>query len=173
MLMKLRNLLLERKLQQLKGTNIAETSKDHFERIAKVGMIFNAAIDTAYKSIHGFARNLEKRGLAVQELGYYPTKDIPDVSSFRFFTPEHLRFDLTPKSEIAEEFINTRFDVLINFAHPSPPPIDYVCAASKALFKVGPASENIEYYDLMIDIPGEFTVGKYLDEVRSTLNLIK
>lgn len=173
MLAKLRSYLHERRLKQYTETNLRKISEGHFDKILSVGCLFDASMPDSYPAIKKFAKDLASQEVDVEILGYYPTRKVPDVSPFRFFTPEHVTFDMRPKSEVALTFMNKPFDVLINFVQKSYAPVNYLCAASDALFKVGPSTVNPDHYDLMIDLPGEFAIDTYIYEIRRTMNLIR
>jgi len=173
MLSKIRSYLYNRKLQRLGGTNLHKTRAGHFSALKSVGCVFDASETEVYKSIEKFAKELRKSGKEVDILGFYNQKNVPDVSPFRFFTTEHLSMAMIPsKSEIATQFMTKPFDLLINFSSTPHPPVSYLCAASHALFKVGPSTANINHYDLIIDLPAGFDVDRYINELRRTLNLM-
>ena len=172
MLAQLKSYLHNRKLQRFSGTNLHKTSENHFAKISTVGFLFDANSEGTYRAVKSFTKTLKKkRGIKSTTLGYFDSKNTPDVSSFRYFTVEHLTFDLLPKSEIAIEFIEKEFDLLINCCPESFAPVNYICAASNALFKIGPSTAIVNHYDILIDVPGGFNISLYLDQIDATLNL--
>lgn len=173
MLSRLKSYLHNRKLRNLAGSNFHKASDNHFRAVRTVGCVFDAEVKEAYDKIEAFAKTLRKSGKEVDILGYFNTRNLPDVSSFRYFSIENLSLAQIPsKSEIANQFISKQFDVLINFSNTPYPPVNYLCAASNALFKIGPSSAAIDHYDLLIDLPGGFDVDGYINEIRRTLNLM-
>jgi hypothetical protein len=70
-------------------------------------------------------------------------------------TPQTTNWLGFPKKGIAEDFLNTEFDLLLNIALDNNLVLDYLTALSKARFKVGWSPEENNFYDLNINIKGK------------------
>ena len=170
MLTRIRDILHKRELARFRDTNIHLTEEDHFSRLRAIGITFDAAED--FEPIMKFKKNLEKHDFEVTLLGFFNTKDDPGVQRFNYFTSATLNFKKVPTSEVTLKFIETPFDILINLDLNNNLPLNFVAAASAALFKVGKAGGNPEHYDLMIELTKGGKVGQFIQEIRHTVNSI-
>lgn len=164
--------LYKRAIGRYRSTNLHKIDDGHFENLKTVGVIFDASRTQEHKTVLRLRKDLQERDKEVQLLGYFPSKDAVDHQPFSYFTDEHINFARLPKSDIVKQFIARPFDVLINLDPVGHKPIDYICAASRALFKIGPATANPAHFDLMIDQGDTFNLKQYIDQVRSTFSQI-
>jgi len=171
MLTPLRQLLYKNKMKEFRSTNLDALPADHFDNIKHVGIVFEAT-DDAKESVKTFTNRLKARDKAVEVLGFYNTKDEVYPQLFNFFTLSGVGFDLTPTSDIALQFIQRPFDVLINLDFRNRRPVSYIVAASKAHFKIGPATGNVMHHDLMIDLGKNYDPGKLIAEIRKTFKIM-
>ncbi|MDX1408405.1 MAG: hypothetical protein R3330_09735 [Saprospiraceae bacterium] len=173
MLEKIGNFIYSRAIGRYRSTNLHQIGEGHFENIRSVGIIFNASDPATYETILGLRDRLQQRDKEVQLLGYFPI-DEEDVGPqhFGYFTRKHLNFAQLPKSDIVKQFIARPFDVLINLDPQHHKPVAYICAASRALFKIGPGGGNPTHFDLMIDMKESFDLQRYIKDIRHTFNLL-
>jgi hypothetical protein len=165
----LRRFLYNRKLNSFQQTNLHAMQEGHFKRIKQVGIVFDATDLHNREVAMSLAANLRDVGKRPRLLGYFK-QDLDGLSfPFDYFTVKDLSFSYIPKSPKAQAFINEPFDLLISLDLEMIRPILYVCAASKAVFKIGPAQADTKFFDLMIDpkTPGDF--DSYIKETRKTL----
>jgi hypothetical protein len=169
---RLKSLLYSRTLQKFHATNLNKVPVDHFSAIRTVGILLDASDSRHCRIIRDYQQKLTGMGVTSQLLGYYNSRVVDDPPDFPFFTAQQLSFAYIPKAGVADEFINTPFDVLINLDMKMHKPLSYIAAASKALFKIGPANGDHRHYDLMIHTP-DGDLEKYLEEIRATFNKIQ
>lgn len=170
MLTRLRDILHKRELARYRDTNIHLTEGDHFSKLRTIGITFDAGED--FEPIMKFKRKLEEHKFDVTLLGYFNTREDPGVQRFNYFTNTTLNFKKIPTSEVALKFIETPFDILINLDLNNNLALNFVAAASSALFKVGKAGGNTEHYDLMIELSKGGKVAQFIKEIRQTVNSI-
>jgi hypothetical protein len=82
-----------------------------------------------------------------------------------------LNFWKLPPDRLVHDFINTPFDLLINMTGNTNEALTYICAASKANFKVGYTSLG-NLFDLVVDLD-ESHKHRLTDEVIKTLVNLK
>ncbi|MDX1476970.1 MAG: hypothetical protein R3301_04660 [Saprospiraceae bacterium] len=172
MLEKIGQFVYQRALNRYRSTNLHKIGPGHFENIQTVGIIFAATDQATHRTILGFRNDLQHRDKQVQLLGYYPIDDEVDPQPFAYFTRKHLNFAELPKSDIVKQFVARPFDVLINLDPLNHKPVAYICAASKALFKIGPGGSDPRHFDLMIDMKESFDLKRYIKDIRHTFNLL-
>lgn len=86
------------------------------------------------------------RGFCVFEENSNPH---PDANSL---TVKDLNFWGLPKAEAVHDFIETKFDILLNISLNQNLVLDYITSLSKARFKVGSSPNEKNYFDLNINI---------------------
>lgn len=172
MLTRIKQILYNIKLKRYRSTNLHLLPDDHFQNINSIGLVFDATPEKDHKSVIKFQKRLKAEGRDVQLLGFFNQKEEPGPQPFSYFNTEGVGFALTPKSDIAKQFIEHPFDVLINLDYNCNTTINYICAASRALFKIGPASGNPNHFDLMIDLGKDYQMHHFIREIRSTFKLI-
>lgn len=172
MLTGLKQILYNRKLKRYKTTNLHKIPSDHFDNISSVGILFDAILEKDQKSVLRFQEKLKKSGKDVHVLGYFDQKEEPGPQSFSYFNAEAVGFAMTPSSDVAKQFTENPFDVFINLDFQLHAPTNYISAASRALFKIGPACGNSNHYDLMIDLGEDYKVNEFISEMQRVFNLI-
>jgi hypothetical protein len=159
-------------MRRYRSTNLHMLPDDHFENIHTIGILFDATPQEDHKSILKFKKRLISNGKDVDILGFFNHKEEIGAQSFSYFNTEGVGFSMTPKSDVAKQFIEHPFDILINLDFKGNMTINYISAASRALFKIGPATGNYDHYDLMIDLGEDYQVARLIREIRHNFNLI-
>ena len=123
-----------------------------------IGIVYNATDPDDYKRLKAFVEYFKEQGKRVMALGYIddkdPKKHLNTRLDFRFFTKKDLNWVLKPEGLEVNNFIEEKFDILLDLGVEYCHPIKYICGLSKAAFKVGPQDKHSEfYYDMFID-PG-------------------
>ena len=169
---RLKTFLHNRALARYPGTNLNMLPENHFSSIKSVGILFEAMDAKDREVVLGYAELLKKMGMDVSPLGFFNSK-IKDITfPFDFIDLNNITFAFLPEGEKISKFIATPFDVLINLDTSSHRPLNYIAAASKALFKIGPAHGNHTHYDLMIEMH-EKDLARYIQDIRTTFNKIQ
>ena len=172
MLTRIKQFLYHLKLKRFQTTNLHMLPDDHFQNIETIGVVFDATPKKDHKSVLKFQNKLKSEGRDVQVLGFFNQKEEPGPQPFSYFNIEGVGFSMTPSSDVAKQFIERPFDVLINLDYNGNATINYISAASRALFKIGAATGNPNHYDLMIDLGENYRISHLIKEIRSTFNLI-
>jgi hypothetical protein len=168
---KLRNYLHERALRKYRGTNIDHAPVDLFNQIKSVGILFDANDARDRDAVLEFTAQLKAEGIDAWPFGFFNSKIEGLTFNFDYIDLNQLSFAYLPKGERIRKFIATEFDLLVNLDTAQYAPVNFIAAASKALFKIGPARGNPAHYDLMIDT-AEKDLRKYIIEIRTTFNKI-
>ena len=92
---------------------------------------------------------------------------------FDYFARKDLNWFGIPKSDVVKNFINNDYDILVDLTDGEHIPLNYVIKNSRAKFKVGKYSAELEEaYDLCIDVRRSDTLEDYLKQVNYFLNKI-
>ncbi|MGC9352598.1 MAG: DUF6913 domain-containing protein [Mariniphaga sp.] len=140
-----------RKLQQKAAAVNRRVKLPHPDSINKVAVLWQPEQKEAYQ----FLRNHFSHGLIIfRNICVYSHDPVVDVG-INTITPQTTNWLGFPKKGIAEDFLNTEFDLLLNIALDHNLILDYLTALSKARFKVGWSPEENNFYDLNINIKGK------------------
>lgn len=159
---------LNQKLTQLK---VNRTSVE-FEVAESIGILFDATDGANRNKVLAYAQNMIKNGKKVNLLGFVKSKQKSLSFSFKYFTLNEINWKMIPRSNEVNQFMDKKFDILINLYLEENKSIEYISALSKANLRVGPFSENSNCFDLMIDIPNNKGIEHLIKQVDFFLNRI-
>lgn len=140
--------IAQRKLAKL-ARNVSR--KPVFPDVSKakvIGVLYHPSQKEALNYLKSYF-NREQiifRGFCVFEENSNPH---PDANSL---TVKDLNFWGLPKSEAVRDFIEMKFDILLNISLNQNLVLDYITLLSRAQFKVGSSPDEKNYFDLNINI---------------------
>ena len=159
---------LNQKLSQIK---INRTSVE-FDMAETIGILFDATEASNRIKVEAYAQKMIKNGKKVSLLGFVKNKQKDLSFPFKYFTLNEVNWKMIPESSEINQYMNKRFDILINLYLGSNIQIEYISALSKANLRVGPFSENPNSFDLMIDIPNNKGIDHLIKQIDFFLNRI-
>lgn len=133
----------------------------------KIGSIKEIAIISDHDVDKNTIQSLFGIQVRLQELKFIPTKRDKGDDSPGIFVSD-INFFGVPASKLIETFVNTPFDILIDFTREKSGVVEFVCAKSVAKFKVGKHNTN-SIFDLIINKP-DLEEGKYSKVIVETLS---
>ncbi len=140
------------------------------------GLLIDASNPDDRNAVTVFAEDLRRAGNRVKILGYVDGRMESLALSFDVFTSAELtKFSKIPKSPLAESFMDQPFDVLVNLSiRQNHKALEYICAVSKASFRVGPFYNRQEQnpYDLCIDAKNASSLKEWIHDLKHTLQKI-
>lgn len=154
--------------KELSGHRIKRSSM-YLDNATSIGILFDGTTPSEREIVLDFAEQMKKQGKKVKLLAFFNNKLKSDNFAFPVFNRLQLDWTLRPVSREALEFKEQVFDLLLNLTKQSVLPLDYIAAHSKAKFRVGPLTEAVYCYDLMIDHTGKSDLKNYLQQVVSYL----
>lgn len=153
---------LKQKYAKYKFRKLAETLSHspvlpHLDSAKLIGVIWHPTQKEVYQYLKNFFKREQVifRGFCVFEEGVNPRIDSNTLTTA---DTTWLGF---PKPEKIEEFTKINFDILINLSLKQNLVLDTITLLSKAKFKVGYSADEINYFDLNINI-GEKDDAMYL-----------
>jgi len=152
--LKLATFLLHRQMRRLQR----EVEVNNLETAHYIGIVYNATEPADYKLLKQLVEYFKNMGKKVMALGYIddkdPQKHLNTRLDFRFFTKKELNWVFKPDGLEVNNFVEEKFDILLDLGVEYCHPIKYICGLSAAAFKVGPHDKYSElYYDMILD-PG-------------------
>ena len=140
-----------------------------------IGILYDATKLEDMMLVSEFVNTLFKTKKDVKALGFVNLKELTHhhmpMLQFDFFFLKDLNWYYKPQNYIIKNFVEKDYDILINFCDDSCIPIKYLAGSSKAKFKVGKYQENIDLYDMMLDVK-ENTLAALIKETHHYLNII-
>lgn len=149
-----------------------------FEEAKKIGLLYDATEDHNYEVVKQYVKSIRSMQKEVLALGYVDKKVLPSNQfaqyGLDFFTRKNLNWQMIPGNPIVTNFINERFDILINLNSNKCFPLRYISAVSHARFRVGRFDKkDMLCYDLMIKVNGENGIKIFIEEAEKYLRQIK
>jgi hypothetical protein len=149
------------------------------EKVKKVGILWDATFEKDFQHLANLNRLLIGMDKSVEVLTWVPGKSVPDrltgLSYMKFLKKEDLNWAFVPVSGDAKEFINTKFDLIIDINPASLFQLMYITSLSAAPMKVGPdisAEPEKAPYDLMIKTSRPFSIALFLEQAMHYLTMI-
>ncbi|MBC8004048.1 MAG: hypothetical protein H7X84_01130 [Verrucomicrobia bacterium] len=109
---------------------------------------------------------LRKAGIKTTGLCYSPHGKSLIPQEINGFSKKQINYwTEIPKSELVEDFIHQKFDLLIDLTMQKYFPLVYVTALSEANFKIGTAGSSQNYFDLNIDFQTSPDTAQLADQI--------
>ena len=149
-----------------------------FNEAAKIGLLYDATDTRNSETMKNYVKNLRTNFKKdVLAMGFVDKK-IPHASQFAqfgldFFTRKDLSFQMIPSDPIVDNFMNEKFDILINLNMGKSFPLRYISARSKAKFKVGCFNtDSADYFDMMVKLDSGTPLKTIIEEIEHFLRII-
>ncbi len=162
------NYTLKKELQSFKRE--VKPAKFSFDSCKTVGILFDATNTEDYEIVKRYVLYLREFRKKVNVIGFFNIKQMPPMTysklEYDFFSQKELNWMGKPSGVVIQNFINEEYDLLIDLNVHDHFPLKYICALSKAKFKVGKYNEaDTSMYDMMIDADNTKTVKYFLRQV--------
>jgi hypothetical protein len=148
-----------------------------FESAKSIGIIYNVSDDKSYKLIASFSKNLRERGIKdIYALGYIITKNRPAFIAaergFDYFSPKDLNWFYIPQSKNISDFIEKKFDILLDLSTKKYFPVEYIISLSQAGFIAGADSSENNLYDITISTENKNDTDFIIKNITHYIQLI-
>jgi len=148
-----------------KSTNLNEANE--------IGILFDATDPDKVSLINQFADSLKREKKKTILLAFYDQPKRAINFNFSYFNRKDLNWHLAPHGVVVDEFIQRKFDILINAFTKENLPLEFVSAMSQAAFRMGAYDKNKTYaYDFMVDIKGEDDLRLLLNQYKHYLQML-
>jgi hypothetical protein len=165
---------LEKKLAETKRRR----SFTNFKNVKRIGIVWDASCMNDFGKLSAFFQKMNSRNIAVEILGYFPEKELPDkytaVRYLKCFKKNEINWFFIPFVNEPNEFIKTEYDILIDLNFKNLFPLKYITTLSSARFKVGlsETGEDKNLFDLMMEIKNYSDIDNFLTQVIYYLEMI-
>ena len=169
-------LFAKRALKFRLRSNKRQIKAHNFDSASTAGILFNPMDDHSFEQVKDFLSYLSERDIKVYALGFVKGKAVPEDflmrKGFNFFSYKELSWMNTPKSDVIFEFMNQKFDILIDLNMNDHFAINYITSLSKASFKIGRQKDDIQPYDLVINIQKHNKLDYFIDQIKHYINIL-
>lgn len=152
-----------------KKTATSSKSKVNLEKAKSIGILFDATDLSQRQTVLNYAEKLKNQRKQVKLLGFFDNRLKDNNFTFRHFNRTNIDWAMRPKGEMVNEFLNQKFDLLLHINMETNLHSEYISALSNASFKVGPVTDHVFCYDLMIDMPNEQNLSKFISQMEGLL----
>jgi hypothetical protein len=155
-----------------------KVSYSGFGQVKKIGIVWDASNPGEFAGLSRFCQKMNERNIDVRIIGYFNGKNLPDkYTAVRYLTcirKHEINFFYLPVSHEATDFINSRFDIMIDINFKRLLPLKYISSLSSALFKVGlfEADSGETPFDLMMELKSPVDVDNFLTQTLQYLEMI-
>lgn len=155
---KLHDRMIKRQIAESKNIR----SSIAFANARQIGILFNATELAARKTVLSYIEKLKKQDKQVKLLGYLNEKEVQPDFTFAHFCNQDLNWFGKNKSSAVEDFVQAKMDLLFCL-HDDQALVD-IAARSNASLRVGPATEEIYPFEIMIE-KGTMKLDKFIEQI--------
>lgn len=148
-----------------------QTRSVNWQDARKIGVLFNATELQDRQTVLQYKEQLKNEGKQVKLLGFFDSDQNDPNFTFRHFNRKQVDWALRPRNREIEEFMEEKFDLLLNLEPRTQLYSEYIAALSKAHLKVGPVTDHTECYDLMIEPADQRNVKAFINQIESLLKI--
>lgn len=153
MLAKIKNHILRRHLYRHKPARRRRVASLKSAKV--IAVICDITDEDSYKSIYRIFTRLQEYGRYVKLAGYYDGEKVPFYClpqlTAEYFCNHDLNWYGLPDMARIRDFVNTEYDMLIDFNHANHTVTESILSLSKAKFIVGRNRDYRNLYDLLIE----------------------
>lgn len=146
--MGIKSKIANRLLSSQLGTVSREKKVFNLDSATSAGILWESDQRESFDRIE---KELRSEGIETTGLCYFPIRIAVIPDEINGFSRKQTTWSEVPKTELAEDFIHQKFDILIDLTGQKHLPIIYLTALSEAAFKVGYAGSSQNYFDLNIE----------------------
>ena len=150
-----------------------------FAEAASIGILYDATIERDYEAVKAYVKTVRTQYKKdILAMGFVDKKKLPSSQfaqyGLDFFTRSDLDFRLIPNNPIVKNFIEQKFDILINLNSGNCFPLRYIAALSNSRFRVGRYDpKSTSCYDMMLNLNGDTSIKEVIEETEHFLRKIK
>lgn len=148
----------------------------NLEQAKSIGVVYNASSENDFNRAASLIRHLQSQRKMVKSIGIAPFKlmphYLPTKLSYDYITSNELNWYGKPMGKFIDDFVDYKFDVLIDLNLSGNDSLRYITTLSKAKFKIGLYNEeHKDIYDFMLEGIEPGKVSLFIKELLHYLEL--
>lgn len=148
----------------------------NFTTARSIGIVAQVTCSETMGDLMGFKSFLESKNIGAKVLIFYPEKVIPSEFLMRMnvdvFSGKETNFIGLPTSPLADSFIASNFDILIDLSTTEIVPLRWITSISQAKFKVGVINYPGNPFDLIVSVNARSVFKAIIEDVKYILQTI-
>lgn len=153
-----------------------EKNTHGFSSARTCGVVFNATDKDDYEKALKFIAYIQELGIETDAVGYVHKRELMSFflphKNIDYFSKKNLNLFGVPNNPYIEDFVEKKFDILIDICFEEFFPVEYIVSLSKAAFKVGRQLPYRNYYDLMINIKDNNDLEYFINQIKHYLSIL-
>jgi len=139
-----------------------------------IGILVDATDTDRTALANQLADSLRTQFRKVHILGFYNFPKPALNLNFPHFHKKNLNWFLEPQGHLVDEFMERKFDVLINAYTGENLPLEYISALSNAKYRIGLYDPTKMYLgDVLLDTPDPSDLRRFVDQVKHYIYQIR
>jgi len=156
---KLANRILNSKLDLV----VREKKVVNLDSAQTVGILWETDQQDAFIRVKN---ELYLAGITAEGLCYFPLRKTLIPEEINGFSRKQTSWWLEiPRTQLVEDFIHQKFDILIDLSGQKKFPLVYTTALSEAAFKIGYAGSSTNYFDLNIEFQDKPETSQLAEQI--------
>ncbi|MBO72927.1 MAG: hypothetical protein CMD35_04835 [Flavobacteriales bacterium] len=159
-----------------KGSPKREVKAINIKNAQTVGIVYRADNDETKELVERYVKFLKEYKIRCKALGYYDRDELPRYVTpkleFDYFLKKDLNWKLETQASDVLNFVQDKFDVLIDTTIDEDEIIRFIVKQSVACFKVGAAKKGVNELDFTINLQPEEGVRQLMKGLDNYLHLI-
>lgn len=164
-------------VSQYKKNNVRDRRFHNFISARTAGILFNASDNVIYAEAKSLLTYFAQKKIKTEGMGFADKQQIDSFyktyTGLNFFSQKDFNFMGKPRSQMLKDFIDQRFDILIDLSFSEEIYYHTICSMSLASFKAGPMNARKEEYDFMIELKEEDGPGEFIRQMKHYLETIE
>lgn len=144
---------------------------DSGKKIARIGFIINYENGSNLADFYRFAKKLNVKDTDVKFAGYIQKREKGQEYPIPVFSNNSIDWNGQMKERDVVDFMNSGYDLLINYYRVSEISLQLVSALTKADFRAGMGQENEPLNHLLVEVAGN-NFESFTDEVVKYLTIL-
>lgn len=139
--------------------------------VQSIGILFDESHIPDEKALQYYIDRWKGLGKKVEKFSYADVKEFPEDSDNESrFCRKDINWYQVPQGAKIDAFLTKTFDILITLNPSKKPYLHYLNAASRASFKIGLLPDELEFYNLILDVQETDNVKKIFGDIQNTLD---
>ncbi len=167
----LKDRLFNYKLKSRLSSLQADKKVVNQNKVKSIGMLFDDSQISNPKELQSYVDKWTKNGKSVETFSFVDIKDFEEnIDDTGKFCRKDINWFQVPQGDKVDAFLNKPYNILITINPAKKQHLHFLNAVSSAKFKIGLLPDEVEFYDLVIDLEENANVKKIFSDIQETLD---
>lgn len=167
----LKDRLFNYKLKSRLSSRRAEKQVVNQNKVKSIGMLFDESQISNPKELQIYVDKWTKNGKSVETFSFIDVKEFDEsIDSIGKFCRKDINWFHVPQGDKVDAFLKKQYNILITINPAKKQHLHFLNAVSSAKFKIGLLPDEVEFYDLVIDLEENVSIKKIFSDIQETLD---